>query len=227
MGNSVNFSTIPGEKDPVLGTPRHPPDKPDEVAKEQQVHMNVCSEKMKARFAPLRNIPFHTIYVVLLCAGIGGLTHGIREANRRFGNFRILLAVDNDPECVRIHGKTYPNIPVVQHTLGKSHQKIMKLIRKFVSPTCFDSTVLIFTPDCKTISTAYMRRRRHSEGVRLLRSLIKLAHVGNYRYFKAENVRSMHRHVHRVAPYCLLLNMRSHAAKLMSNCPHLSCPTPY
>ena len=76
---------------------------------------------LKHRFSLLRVLRmFNTPMVVFFC-GINTLAVSARKGQGLYGfSFYIALALDNDPQVVKIHRESHPGVAVRLHTLGVS-----------------------------------------------------------------------------------------------------------
>jgi DNA (cytosine-5)-methyltransferase 1 len=128
-----------------------------------------------------------------LFAGAGGLSEGFTRAG-----FRILLAIDQDPEAMKTYRLNHLQVPNDRIVVEDIRKIGVKQLRRLVGRGRLD--VLIGAPPCQGYSTAGFRSRRLHTGYRpdtdernfLFESMVQAAIELRPRLFLMENVPGMH-----------------------------------
>ncbi|MEM9369150.1 MAG: hypothetical protein AAGD07_24475 [Planctomycetota bacterium] len=125
-------------------------------------------------FASLVHVRLTVTPVVLLYCGIGGFTRGLMACNARYGTaFRVVVAIDNDPEAILVHRLNFPTIPVVKFEFGKKRKAAYRLIEQYLPRTLWPESYWHASPSCKLSSHANMMFRNVSDGIKHTRWAIR------------------------------------------------------
>jgi DNA (cytosine-5)-methyltransferase 1 len=152
---------------------------------------NFCATYRRAEVARISSLDLPT--VVDLFAGAGGLSDGFTQAG-----FRVLLAVDRDPEAVKTYRLNHPQLPdecVLEAEIASLGEgKLRRLVRRR------RIDVLVGAPPCQGYSTAGFRSKKSRTDYRpngddrnfLFEHMVRAALDLRPRLFLMENVPGMH-----------------------------------
>jgi len=152
---------------------------------------NFCAHYRRQELARIESLDMPT--VVDLFSGAGGLSEGFTRAG-----FRILLAIDQDPESMKTYRLNHPQVPDDHVIVGDIRDIKAGSMRRLVGRKRID--ILVGAPPCQGYSSAGFRSKKTHTGYRpdedernfLFEYMVRAAAELKPKLFLMENVPGMH-----------------------------------
>ena len=153
------------EEDPPEERP--PADPPPTGKKRNKTKLTLQDATDEAPMARLQPWMLSTLWVGVLCSGIGVSHEGFTMCNNLYHtDFRIAFVLDNDEKALAVHLATFPNIPIIRHTIDANATKTLDAIEKVFPRARWSASYWHGSPSCRKGATCNLLHGDVEEFVR-------------------------------------------------------------
>ena len=189
-----------------------PPDMHGVETEKTSLQHKKVAERVRERFAKIQRIPFTYIWVLILFAGIGGMTRAFQQTNELHGtSFRIAGVIDNDKHVLDVHRRTFPDVPVIEWTLGKSRRKTYDKIAEVLPRHQWENSLWFASVDCRSGSSANFNDKDILSFVGLTVWTINLCKASHCAMWILEQIPRIKPHIIANAPHLQTVDLHDYA----------------
>mmetsp|Transcript_22184 Transcript_22184/g.69409 ORF Transcript_22184/g.69409 Transcript_22184/m.69409 type:complete len:2019 (+) Transcript_22184:3033-9089(+) len=125
-------------------------------------------ENIVAKLSWVGSVPFVLLMVAYWVAGISIGAAGANVCNDKYLTLYVpRVAVDSDPQVLKIHQASFPEVVALELTIGKTHRSLHEAMARIIPREDWHRTLVVITPDCREASKVNFYKRDVRSGSKL------------------------------------------------------------